>query len=331
MLRPTTHHDMRTTLFGTTYDTPLLIAPVGVQSIFHADAEPGVASIAAELGIPYILSTASSHTIEEVAAASGAGHRWFQLYWPQDDEITISLLHRAQENGYKVLMVTLDTWMLAWRPWDLDLAYVPFFEGTGCAVGFSDPVFRRKLKEKTGKEVEEDVMRASEAWIGTAFGGTAHTWEHLAVIKENWTGPVVLKGIQHPDDAAKAVDEYGVEGIVVSNHGGRQCDGAVASLEMLPEIVARVGGRTTVLFDSGVRTGVDVIKALSLGAQAVLVGRPWVYGLGIGGKEGAKEILQGLLADLDQSLGLAGIGGVKECCKEMLRKCEYPGDRNSSD
>ncbi len=329
MLRPTTHRDMRTTLFGTTYDTPLLIAPIGVQSIFHPDAEPGVASIAADVGIPFILSTASSHTIEEVAVASGAGHRWFQLYWPQDDEITISLLHRAQENGYKVLMVTLDTWALAWRPWDLDLAYLPFVEGTGCAVGFSDPVFRQKLKEKTGKEVEEDVIRASEAWIGTVFGA-AHTWEQLKVITENWKGPVVLKGIQHADDAAKAVDEYGVAGIVVSNHGGRQCDGAVASLEMLPEIVARVGGRATVLFDSGVRTGVDVVKALCLGAQAVLVGRPWVYGLGFGGKAGAQEILQGLLADLDQSLGLAGLAGVAECRPEMLRKCEYPGDRHSS-
>ena len=330
MLRPTTHRDLSVSLFGTTYPSPLLVAPVGVQQIFHEDKETGVASVAREIGVPYILSTASSSTIEEVASANGdGGQRWFQLYWPQDDEITISLLERAHKAGFTALLVTLDTWALAWRPWDLDHAWIPFFKGVGNAVGFSDPVFRRKFREKHDKEVEDDVGLASQEWIAACFSGAAHSWEHLEVIKKHWKGPIVLKGIQHPDDALKAV-ECGVDGIVVSNHGGRQLDGAVGSLHMLPEIVEAVGDRCTVLFDSGIRTGVDVIKALCLGAKAVLVGRPWVYGLGIAGKQGAKSVLQGILADLDQSMGLSGIRTIADCDKGMLRQVQYGADKHSS-
>ena len=329
MLRPTTHRDLRTTLFGKTYDTPILIAPVGVQEIFHADKEIGMSAIATELGVPYILSTASSSTIEEVAQSSGDGPRWFQLYWPQDDEITISLLNRAQKAGYSTLLVTLDTWALAWRPWDLDHAYVPFMLGQGCQNGFSDPVFRRKFREKQGKEVGEDVRLAAEEWVKTCFSGAAHSWEQLRVVRENWKGPVLLKGIQHPEDAVKAV-EAGMDGVLVSNHGGRQLDGAIGSLDMLAEIVEKVGTRCTVLFDSGVRTGVDVIKALCLGAKGVLIGRPWVYGLGIAGKDGARDVLKGILADLDQSMGLAGIRTVEDCERSLLRRVEYGGERFSS-
>ena len=329
MLRPTSHRDLRTTLFGKTYDTPILIAPVGVQEIFHADKEIGVSAIAAELGVPYILSTASSSTIEDVAKSSGDGARWFQLYWPQDDDITISLLERAQKAGYSTLLVTLDTWALAWRPWDLDHSYVPFMIGQGCQNGFSDPVFQRKFKEKQGKEVHEDVLLAASEWVATCFSGAAHSWEHLSVVREHWKGPIVLKGIQHPEDAVKAV-EVGMDGVLVSNHGGRQLDGAIGSLDMLAEIVEAVGSRCTVLFDSGVRTGVDVIKALCLGAKGVLVGRPWVYGMGIAGKEGARDVLRGILADLDQSMGLAGIRTVADCEKSMLRRVQYGGDRFSS-
>lgn len=330
MLRPTSVRDLRVTLFGKTYDTPLLIAPVGVQGIFHADREIGMASVAADIGVPYIMSTASSSTIEEVAHASGAGDRWFQLYWPQDDEITISLLDRAKKAGFKVLVVTLDTWALAWRPWDLDHAFVPFFQGTGNAVGFSDAVFRRKFSEgHGGREIEDDITAASESWIAAAWSGAAHSWEQLEVLKRNWDGPIVLKGIQHPDDARRAV-ECGMDGIVVSNHGGRQLDGAVGSLDMLPEIVEAVGDKCTVLFDSGIRTGTDVIKALCLGAKGVLIGRPWVYGLGIAGREGARQVMKGLLADLDQSMGLAGIQSVKDCTPKMVRRIQYPGDSHSS-
>lgn len=330
MLRQTTNRDLRTTILGTTYPTPLLMAPIGVQSIFHEDKETGAAAIAHELGVPYILSTASSSTIEEVATANGPdGHRWFQLYWPQDDEITVSLLERAQKSGYSVLVVTLDTWALSWRPWDLDKAYVPFMKGIGDATGFSDPVFRRKFREKHGKEVEDDMTSAALEWSSTVFSGAAHTWDQLALLRKHWDGPIVLKGIQHPEDVEKAV-EAGVQGVICSNHGGRQLDGAVGSLEMLPEIVEAAQGRVEVLFDSGVRTGVDVIKALCLGATGVLVGRPWVYGLGIAGKEGAKQVMQGLLADLDQSMGLSGIATIGDCERGMIRRCHYPGDRSSA-
>lgn len=185
----------------------------------------------------------------------------------------IQLLQRAKKNGYTVLVVTLDTWALAWRPADLDNAYVPFASGIGDQTGFSDPVFRRKFSEKhPGMVVEDDIFLASREWEGFVFSGAAHTWDQLELLKREWDGPIVLKGIQHVEDAKMAV-EAGVQGIIVSNHGGRQCDGAIGSLEVLPEIVDAVGDKITVLFDSGIRTGVDIIKALCLGAKGVLVGR----------------------------------------------------------
>ncbi|KAI9852799.1 MAG: hypothetical protein M1838_005020 [Thelocarpon superellum] len=329
MLRDTTHRDLSVELFGETYDSPILVAPVGVQAIFHPDKEVGVAEVAAGLGVPYILSTASSSTIEDVAKSSGDGPRWFQLYWPHDDEITLSLLKRAKASGFKVLIVTLDTWALSWRPADLDNAYVPFMGGVGNDTGFSDPVFRAKFDKKYNKTVEEDVMTASREWINDVFSGRAHTWDQIQFLRDHWDGPVVLKGIQHVQDARMAV-EYGVQGIIVSNHGGRQLDGAIGSLEVLPEIVDAVGDKLTVLFDSGVRTGVDIIKALCLGARGVLIGRPWVYGLAIGGKVGARDALKGLLADLDQSMGLSGIRTIADCNRSMLRRVEYGGDVKAS-
>ncbi|KAL1623655.1 hypothetical protein SLS56_008176 [Neofusicoccum ribis] len=344
MLVPTTNRDLKVKLFGEEYETPLLFSPVGVQSLFHAEKETGVAEIAAEIGVPYILSTAASSTIEEVAKASGAGKRWFQLYWPHDDEVTVSILNRAKKNGYTALVVTLDTWAMAWRPWDLDQAYVPFVKGTGCDVAFSDPVFRRKFNEKHGKEVEDDIIVAAQEWVAICFSGVAHSCEYCSIrempenlltvhvgeqielLRKNWDGPIILKGIQHPADALKAV-EAGVQGIIVSNHGGRQLDGAIGSLTMLPEVVDAVGDKLTVLFDSGARTGVDIIKALSLGAKAVCIGRPWVYGLGIAGKAGARDVMKGILADLDQSMGLAGIKNIEGCDRSIIRRVEYPGDR----
>jgi isopentenyl diphosphate isomerase/L-lactate dehydrogenase-like FMN-dependent dehydrogenase len=195
------------------------MAPVGVQSIFHEDKETGLAEVCAELGVPYILSTAATSTIEEVAAASGDGPRWFQLYWPQSDDITQSLLKRAKENGFKVLVVTLDTWTLAWRPADLDGGYVPFFKGIGNKVGFTDPVFRQKFEDKHGGKVEDNITQASVDWIGDVCSGVTHTWDDIALLRKTWDGPIVLKGIQHPEDA-KLAFEAGCQGIVVSNHGG---------------------------------------------------------------------------------------------------------------
>lgn len=313
------------------------MAPVGVQAAYHQDRELGVAEACAELGVPFTLSTASTSTIEEVApagaGASGTGarpDRWFQLYWPQDDEITASLLGRAKAGGYSVLVVTLDTFTLAWRPLDLDGGFLPFVQGSGVEVGLSDPVFRRKFAAASdGETPEENPLLAAQAWIREAFSGHAHAWEDLALLRRHWDGPIVLKGILCAEDARLAA-RHGVDGIIVSNHGGRQLDGAVPSLEVLPEIVDAVGAQLTVLFDSGVRTGADVVKALCLGARAVLVGRPVMYGLGIAGKEGARHVLAGLLAELDQTLGLCCVRSVAELNRGMLRRLAYGGDVKSS-
>ncbi|ETS87380.1 hypothetical protein PFICI_01208 [Pestalotiopsis fici W106-1] len=346
MLRPTVPRDLKVELFGRTYQTPILQAPVGVQSVYHADREIGTASACAELGVPYIMSTALSSTIQEVASALGGGPGfdggpppWFQLYWPVDDEITGSILQTAQAAGFEVLVVTLDTATMSWRPADLDRTFLPFIEGIGNAVGFADPVFRRKFAEQQAAENENDgttatpednVAEASRYWIREAFSGDSHPWRDLALLRRHWGNkPIVLKGIQDPRDAVLAL-QAGMDGIVVSNHGGRQCDGAAASLDMLPEIVDAVGDRMTVLFDSGIRTGADVFKALSLGAKAVLFGRPVMYGLGLGGKDGARHVLASILADLDQTLGLAGVKSVSELNKTNLRRVSYPGDIKSS-
>lgn len=306
------------------------MAPIGVQKAYHPDRELGTAAAAAELGVPFTLSGASSSTLEEIAAAHGTAARWFQLYWPIDDDITASLLQRAKSQGYSVLVVTLDTFALAWRPYDLDGGFMPFIGGEGLQNGLSDPVFRRKFAEANdGETPEENELGAVAAWLATAYSGHAHTWADLAVLRRHWEGPIVLKGVLSVEDARLAV-EHGMDGVVVSNHGGRQLDGAVAALEMLPEIVDAVGGRTTVLFDSGIRTGTDIMKALCLGAKAVLVGRPVMYGLGIGGREGAKHVLAGLLADLDQSMGLACVKNVGELNRGMLRRVNYGGDVKAS-
>ncbi|UDD58119.1 hypothetical protein AFCA_005585 [Aspergillus flavus] len=325
MLRQVDNQDLSVELFGQKYPNPVLMAPVGVQSLFHEDKETGLAESCAEVGVPYTLSTASTSSIEEVAETNGDGKRWFQLYWPQDDDVTLSLLKRAKDNGFSVLVVTLDTWSLAWRPADLDNAYVPFIKGVGNQIGFSDPVFRAKFEKESGSKLEEDIVGASRAWISDVFPGRPHTWEHIAFLRKNWDGPIVLKGIQHVEDAELAL-QAGCDGIVVSNHGGRQVDGAIGSLDVLPEIVEAVGDKMTVLFDSGVRTGADVVKALCLGAKAVFVGRPVIYGLAINGREGAKSVMKGLLADLWQTMSLSGICTVAECTRDRVRKVQYPGD-----
>jgi isopentenyl diphosphate isomerase/L-lactate dehydrogenase-like FMN-dependent dehydrogenase len=328
------------------------MAPVGVQAAYHPDGEKGVATACASLGVPFIYSTAATTPIEDVASAADASlspaddepeskgpatattataPRWFQLYWPLSDALTASLLDRARGSGCTALVVTLDTFTMSWRPLDLDAGYLPFARGEGNALGFSDPVFRRQFAEQCdGEAVEDNVVLASRAWLGEVFSGHAHRWEDLATLRRLWgDGPIVLKGVLSVADAEMAV-RCGMDGIVVSNHGGRQLDGAVPSLEMLPEIVDAVGDRLTVLFDSGVRTGADVLKALALGAKAVLVGRPVIYGLGVAGSEGARHVLAGILADVDQSMGLAGVQNVAELNRSILRKINYGGDVKSS-
>jgi lactate 2-monooxygenase len=314
MLTDATTRDLSVTVLGTRMPAPVLLAPVGVQSILHPDGELATARAAAALDLTMVLSTASSNTIEDVAAASGAGSRWFQLYWPNDDDVTISLLRRAKAAGFSALVVTLDTWTLAWRPRDLDQSYLPFLRGIGTAIPFSDPAFLATLE----KTPEQDPQTAVLRWVQT-FTGTDHRWDQLPFLREHWDGPIVLKGIQHVGDARRAADA-GMDGIVVSNHGGRQVDGAVGSLEVLPEIVAAVGESLTVLFDSGVRGGADVVKALALGARAVLLGRTYAYGLALGGESGVRHALRSVLADFDSTVALSGHRTVDELSPDLLRR-----------
>lgn len=314
MLSDATNRDLSTTVLGTAMPAPVLLAPVGVQSIMHKDGELATARAAAELGITMVLSNAASHTIEEVAESNVDGSRWFQLYWPNDNDVTISILQRAKAAGYTALVVTLDTWTLAWRTRDLDQAYLPFLRGIGCAIPFSDPAFRARLE----KTPEEDPTSAILGWV-PMFTGTDKRWDQLPFLREHWDGPIVLKGIQHPDDARKACDA-GMDGIVVSNHGGRQVDGAIAALDALPEIVAAVGDRLEVLFDSGIRTGADIVKALALGARAVLIGRPYAYGLALAGQDGVRHVMRGLLADLDLTMALSGHRTVSNLTQNSLHR-----------
>ena len=300
MLNNVAGRDLSVTLFDRRYSAPLLLAPIGVQTIVHEQGELAVACAAAGVGTPFILSTASSHTIEDVAEAAGDSPRWFQLYWPNDEALTRSFISRAEEAGYEALVVTLDTSMLAWRPADLQSAYLPFIVGEGIANYLSDPVFRASLEAPPEENMQAAVLR----WIGV-FSNPAYTWDDLAMIRGATDLPILLKGILHPDDARSAI-EQGVDGVIVSNHGGRQVDGAIGALDALPAVVAAVPDGFPVLFDSGIRTASDVIKAVALGARAVLLGRPFIWGLAAGGEDGVRQVIRSLLAELDLTLALSG-------------------------
>jgi len=299
--------DLRTTVLGTELAAPVLTAPVGVLELVHPAAECAVAEATKGLGIGTVVSTASSTPMEDVAAA--AGDWWFQLYWPADDEVARSLVERAASAGAKAIVVTADTPGMGWRPRDLELAHLPFLQAKGLANYFSDPVFRSRLNAPP-EASEEARQMAVLAWIGM-FGNHTLRLKDVARLQE-WTDlPVVVKGVLHPDDASALLDT-GATGVIVSNHGGRQVNGAIAALDALPGVAAAVGDRGTVLFDSGIRCGADVVIALALGADAVLYGRPWVYGLGVAGKSGVEHALRCLLADVDLTMAMAGIGSVAD-------------------
>ncbi|HET7531186.1 MAG TPA: lactate 2-monooxygenase [Mycobacteriales bacterium] len=315
-LRDVSQRDLSTTVLGTRFPAPVALAPVGVQGIVHPDAERAVARAAASIGVPIVLSTVSSYRMEEVAEAGSDSPRWFQLYWPRNKEVAASLIARAKAAGFSALVVTLDTFILAWRPRDLRHAYLPFLHRMGLANYESDPAFLAGLE----KSPEEDPGAAVLHWMGM-FGDPAKTWDDLVWLREQWDGPIVLKGVLHPDDARKAADA-GIDGVVVSNHGGRQIDGEIAALDALPDVVDAVGDRMTVLLDSGVRTGSDVMKALALGAKAVLIGRPYVYGLGLGGEDGVRHVLRSLLAELDLSLALSGRACIDDVGPDLLRRAD---------
>jgi len=302
------------TVLGTELTAPFMLAPVGVLAIAHKEAELAVARAAAAQRVPMILSTAASTSMEEVAAANGDGQRWYQLYWPKDRTVAASLLGRAQAAGYTVLVVTLDTRILAWRPRDLANGYLPFLRSIGIQNYVSDPAFQASLAGLAdGGGADAAVLRWTQI-----FGDTSLTWEDLPFLRQHWNGPIVLKGILSASDALRAA-AAGLDGIIVSNHGGRQVDGGIAALDALPAVAEAVGGRLTILFDSGIRGGADVLKALALGAQAVLLGRPYVYGLALGGEAGVRHVLRALRQDFELAMRLTGLAGLSEVGPDCLQ------------
>jgi lactate 2-monooxygenase len=317
ILRDVAVRDLRTTVFSTAMPAPLLLAPVGVQSIIHPDGELAVARAAGGLGVPMVASTASSFTLEEIAAAGeegGAGSpRWFQLYWPKSDELAASFVARAEAAGYEAIVVTLDTPLLAWRPRDLEGAYLPFLKSIGIANYLADPVFRGLLE----RTPEADPQGAVGQFVAQ-FSNPSATWADLDMLRGLTRLPLVLKGINHPDDA-RAAREHGVDGIIVSNHGGRQVDGALAAIDALPGVV-EAARDMTVLFDSGIRGGADVVKALALGADAALVGRPYLWGLALAGADGVRAVLRALLGELDLTLALSGHASAATVGPEILAR-----------
>ncbi|WP_424535564.1 lactate 2-monooxygenase [Sphaerisporangium viridialbum] len=313
MLRDVAVRDLSVELFGQTLPSPVLLGPIGVLTIVHPEGELAVARAAAAQGVPMVLSTAASHSMEQVAEANGDGPRWFQLYWSKDRDVVASFLARAKASGYTALVVTLDTHTLGWRPRDLDKAYLPFLRGIGVANYFTDPAFQKAV----GGSIDDSNRDAAILRWATTFGDPSLSWDDLAFLRDHWDGPILLKGIQHPDDAWRAVDA-GMDGVVVSNHGGRQVDGAIGSLDALPGVVGAVGDRTTVLFDSGIRTGPDVIKALALGAQAVLLARPYAYGLALAGEAGVRHVIRCLLAELEIAMALTGTTSPAELTPDLL-------------
>jgi L-lactate dehydrogenase (cytochrome) len=300
MLRDVAERDLSTTLLGTALPAPLLLAPFGVQKVVHPDGELATARAAASLGLPMIASTNSHFTLEEIAEAGGDAPRWFQLYWPNDRDLAASFVRRAEAAGYGAIVLTVDTFVPGWKPRDLQQAWLPFLNGMGVANYFQDPVFRAALDETP----EENVGAATGHFLGVQ-ANPALSWDDLGWLREQTELPIVVKGIQHADDAHEAAAR-GIDGVIVSNHGGRQVDGAIASLDALPPIVEAAGDDLAVLFDSGVRSGSDVIKALALGADAVCLGRPYIWGLALEGQQGVETVLKMVLAELDLTMALCG-------------------------
>jgi lactate 2-monooxygenase len=298
MLVGTAERDLSIDVLGLHSPAPFLLAPVGVLSIVNAEAERAVAGASKTTGVPLVLSSAASTSLEDVAAIDPP--RWFQLYWWGDAELAESLVRRADAAGYGAIVLTVDTLTLGWRPRDLRNGYLPFLKGQGLGNFFADEAFLARLESPP----EENLVTASLMAL-SAFPNLALTWEDLGRLRE-WTSlPVLLKGIVRGDDAQRAL-QHGVDGIVVSNHGGRQVDGSIGALDALVEIREAVGPDAVVLMDSGVRTGADVVKAVALGANAVLLGRPYVYGLAVGGQEGVEAVIAQLAAEVDLTMALSG-------------------------
>lgn len=347
VLRDVEKRDLSIELFGQKLPSPLLLCPIGVLEMAHRDADLAVARAAAALRVPYIFSNQASVPMEACAAAMGDAPRWFQLYWSKSNDLVASFVRRAEACGCSAIVLTLDTAMLGWRPRDLDLGSLPFMQGQGIAQYTSDPVFRAQLAQPLDlgggpkpplnlqtiatalaqkanfpggllKNLTFGDPRAAVQRFMTTYSRPSLQWDDLKFLRSHTKLPILLKGVLHPDDAKKAI-ELGIDGLVVSNHGGRQIDGEIAALDALPAVAEAVNGKSPVLFDSGVRGGADVFKALALGATAVCLGRPYVYGLAIAGQRGVEEVIGNVLAEFDLTLGLAGCANVREISRSALQ------------
>ncbi len=299
-------------IFGASATAPVFTSPVGVLEMMHKDADLAVARATSRLGLPMTISSQASFPMEEIVKANGDGPRFYQLYWGKSDAVAESFVKRAEAIGCKAIFLTLDTTMLGWRPRDLNLGFSPFLRGLGIAQYTSDPAFRALLPQTPEENPQGAAFQFSQN-----FSDPSLDWARIAKIK-SWTKlPVILKGIMRADDAAKAVSE-GFDGVMVSNHGGRQVDGGIGALDALPGVVAAVKGKVPVVMDSGIRCGADIFKALALGATAVGIGRPYVYGLALGGDAGVQTVLEHLLADLDITMALNGCATPKEITQSLL-------------
>ena len=358
VLRGADPRDLSSTLFGDALPAPVLLAPIGVLEMAHRDADLAVARAAAALGVPFVFSSQASVPMEATAAAMDAvrdgAPRWFQLYWSTDDDLVRSFVRRAERCGCSAVVLTLDTTLLGWRPRDLDLAALPFLHGRGIAQYTSDPVFMSKLDEPLpdpparppvrfatlraalgqARRVPGGVLsnlrsqtarKAVQRFVAT-YSRPSLTWADLALLREATSLPIVLKGVLHPDDARRALD-HGVDGIGVSTHGGRQIDNGVGALDALPGVVEAVGGRAPVVFDSGIRGGADVFVARALGADAVMLGRPYVYGLAVAGERGVRTVVENVLAELDLTMGLAGKASLVEIDRGAVRSRRSAGTK----
>jgi L-lactate dehydrogenase (cytochrome) len=309
MLTGNATRDISVDVLGMRSPAPFFLAPIGVLSIAHEEGEVAAARAAASSGVPMLLSSAATHSIEQVAETGAP--RWFQLYWVNDRDICASFVHRAEAAGYGAIVVTLDTLTLGWRPRDLRLAYLPFIKGEGCGQYFTDPVFLSKLAQTP----EADPLTAAATMLAT-FPNLGLTWDDLDWLRAQTTLPILVKGVLTAEDAQEAV-RHGVDGLIVSNHGGRQVDGAVAALDALVEVRDALPD-AVVLMDGGIRSAADVIKAVALGADAVLLGRPYAYALAVGGAAGVEELIQNLMAEIDLTLALAGGRSIRELDRSWL-------------
>ena len=345
MLEDVSGFDLSAEFFGAPVAAPIFLSPMGVMGLAHRDADLAVAEGAAALDLPVVISNQASHPMERIVERLGDTPHAFQLYWSREEALVRSLVRRAEACGARAIVLTLDTKMLGWRPYDLDRAFLPFLAAQGIAQYTSDPEFNRLLAEAvddpdapkprlgpgTAKTLAtmlrthpgrvRDNLRTQApiraARLFTAiYSNPALGRDHIRRLREMTTLPIAIKGVLHPEDAGWAAEE-GIA-VYVSNHGGRQVDGAISAIAALPDVVEAVGGRVPVLFDSGVRGGADVAKALALGADAVGIGRPWGYGLAVAGAKGVEEVMRGIASETELTLRLCGLTQARNVPRDLL-------------